>query len=176
MIYFVRHGQSQANVRAVFAGPRLDAPLTDEGRAQAVAAARHIQTEHLHIDHIIASPVERAHTTAVLIAETLGIAPDSVRLDSRLAEYDMGSLSGQPLAGVTASQLVTAPGAENPKEFQRRVEAGLEDAKELPGNTLVVSHAGVGRMLETTRRGLDPATFFELPPYPNAQVVSLKED
>ena len=35
MIYFVRHGLSEANVKRVFAGQKDNSPLVDEGRKQA---------------------------------------------------------------------------------------------------------------------------------------------
>lgn len=34
MIYFMRHGESQANADGVFAGPSYQAPLTDLGKSQ----------------------------------------------------------------------------------------------------------------------------------------------
>lgn len=72
MIYFVRHGQSQANVDNVFAGPRLSAPLTTIGKKQAEAAGQRILDEKLRIGRIITSPIERAHETAQFIARTIG--------------------------------------------------------------------------------------------------------
>ncbi len=173
MIYFARHGQSQANVDKVFAGPHLFAPLTETGRHQAEEEGRRILDEKIHIDRIIASPIERAHETAQIIARTIGYDPNDIQVDLRWAEYDMGDLSGQAMDGVTPAQRVSAPNAEDPKAFQARVQAALNNAAVFEGNTLIVSHAGVGRMIETTRQGLDPTRFYELEGYPNAQVVKL---
>lgn len=173
MIYFARHGQSQANVDAVFAGANFPAPLTTLGTQQAEEEGHRILDEHIHIDQIVASPIERALHTAQIIARTIGKDPNDIRIDPRLAEYDMGELNGKPMEGVTAAQLVGAVGAENPKAFQDRVRAALEAVSLLPGNTLIVSHAGVGRMIEATKQGIEPARFYELESYPNAQVVKL---
>lgn len=85
----------------------------------------------------------------------------------------MGDLSGQSMEGVTPAQRVSAPNAEDPKKFQARVQAALDNAATFDGNVLIVSHAGVGRMIETTKQGLDPARFYELEGYPDAQVVKL---
>jgi len=173
MLYFIRHGQSRANVDRVFAGSRYYAPLTVQGKAQAGQVGQRLFDEHIHIDRIIASPIERALQTAQIIAQSIGIDPDEVRIDPRLAEYDMGELSGKPLAGVSAVEIVSAPGAEDPLAFRRRVHTALDDAKSLPGNTLLVSHAGVGRMIEAIQQGLEPARFYEIEAYPNIQIVPL---
>ena len=40
MIYFIRHGESEANVRKVFAGQKDDTPITEEGKQQAKAKCK----------------------------------------------------------------------------------------------------------------------------------------
>ena len=174
MLYFVRHGQSQANLDAVFAGPRLYAPLTKLGIDQAKEAAKRILEQRIHIDQIVTSPIERALRTAQIIARGIGSDPDAVRSDPRLAEYDFGERSGQSTKGVTPAQKISAPGAEDPWAFQDRIKAALAAMASLPGNTLIVSHAGVGRMIEATKQGLEPARFYELEGYPNARVIELR--
>lgn len=173
MIYFVRHGQSQANVDKVFAGQRYFAPLTETGKSQAQEEGRRILDEKIHIDHIVASPIERAYETAQIIARTVGYDLNDIKIDPRWAEYDMGDLSGQSVEGITPAQRVSAPNAEDPKAFRGRVQVVLNNATRLDGNTLIVSHAGVGRMIEAIKRGIDPSRFYELEGYPNAQVVKL---
>jgi broad specificity phosphatase PhoE len=90
-----------------------------------------------------------------------------------LVEYDVGGLTGEPVQAVTAAQLVRASGAEDPAVFQQRVKAALKDAERSPGNGLIVSHGGVGQMIEATRQGLDPSRFFELESYLNGHVIEL---
>lgn len=90
-LYFVRHGQSQANVDRVFAG-QANTPLTAIGREQAKVAARH--AKGLGIDHIISSPLSRAHDTAMIIAETIGYPVDKIELNSLLMERSFGSAVG----------------------------------------------------------------------------------
>ena len=173
MRYFVRHGESQANVDHVFAGISHPAPLTERGSQQARLAGQRILDANIRIDQIISSPLERAYDTAVIIASCLGLDVSGIKLDARLIEYNVGGLTGQSTHEVTAQQLVGAPGAEDPAVFQHRVTAALEDAARAPGNVLIVSHGGVGQVIEATRQRLDPARFFELKSYLNGQVVEL---
>lgn len=91
-LYFVRHGQSQANVDRVFAG-QADTPLTPLGRQQAKEAAK--KAKGLQIDHIVSSPLSRAHDTAKIIAETIGYPLDKIELNSLLVERNFGSFAGQ---------------------------------------------------------------------------------
>lgn len=91
-LYFVRHGQSQANVDKVFAG-QADTPLTALGQKQAKEAAE--QAKQLKIDHIVSSPLSRAHDTAKIIAETIGYPVDQIELSSLLMERNFGSFAGK---------------------------------------------------------------------------------
>lgn len=71
-LFFVRHGQTSANVRHQFAG-FTDVPLDELGRRQAdQVAARFKQIE---IDSIISSPLQRAHYTAERIGNVSGHTP-----------------------------------------------------------------------------------------------------
>lgn len=83
-IYFVRHGQSEFN--AVFRtgdeDPMIfDAPLTDLGRQQAMAAREEIRA--LGIRHVITSPLTRAIQTAQLLF------PDGVSMEVRDGHHEL---------------------------------------------------------------------------------------
>lgn len=172
MIYFMRHGESQANADGIFAGPSYSAPLTDQGKSQAQLEGARIRNQGITFDRIISSPIERAKETAELLAMAAGCDPGCITYDERLAEYDMGALSGQPKAGVGARERTGAAGAENPVLFQARVLNCLKDINKLPGNTLVVAHAGVAGIIEATRLSTDIRDFYN-EGYPNARVVEL---
>ena len=47
MIYFVRHGESEANVKGMFAGQRDDSPITQTGEQQARDTAKKILEENI---------------------------------------------------------------------------------------------------------------------------------
>lgn len=71
-LYFVRHGQTPANVRHQFAGA-TDVPLDELGRRQAEQVASRF--EYIEIDQIVASPLQRAHYTAQQIGRVTGHTP-----------------------------------------------------------------------------------------------------
>ena len=73
--------------RGALAGPG-GPPLTDLGRHQALHAARNLGT----VDAIVASDLQRASETALIIAEALGVGP--VVLEPGLRERDAGEWSG----------------------------------------------------------------------------------
>lgn len=173
MIYFTRHGESEANLKGVFAGQRDDSALTPKGIKEAKATGNDIKRKKLQIDRIIASPLKRSKETANIIADCIGLDRSTIELDERLSEYDMGSLSGTPKKNIKAFEYTSAPDAEDVSAFQDRVMGLLQEIKTFSGNTLIVSHSGVGRIIEATRLNKPIHDFYELEAYPNAKVVLL---
>lgn len=153
MIYFIRHGESEANVRHVFAGQKDDSVLTEKGKEQALATAKEIKKENLKIDKIISSPLKRALKTAEIIAIELGFDISKIVVDNHITEYDMGSFTGTKAGKISSLILTTAKGAEDPQLFCDRVCSYIKKLSESPENILIVSHAGVGRILETIKEG-----------------------
>lgn len=167
-IYFLRHGESQANADYVFATP--DSPLTEKGIAQAREAAR---TFHGTFDRIIASPLLRTRQTAAYFCAEHPEWP-AVEFDERLAEYRVGTFAGRSREGVTAEMLVHAEGAEDVDEFAGRIFAVLDELKARPERrVLLISHAGVGHLILARERGMDLHDFYSLHEFPNATVMRL---
>ena len=83
----IRHGQSEWNAVGRWQG-RADVALDEAGRLQAAEAALALGT----FDAIWSSDLQRAHLTASIIGEILGIGP--VLVDPRLAETDVGPWQG----------------------------------------------------------------------------------
>ena len=173
MIYFIRHGESEANVKKVFAGQKDDSLLTDEGRQQAKATAGEIIKEGIKIDKIFSSPLKRAYETAEIIAKEIGFDTSNIITEKRIMEYDMGSLSGTPWHTISSSILISAENTEDTEKFRSRVCSCVEELSKIPENILLVSHAGVGRVLETVREGIDPNLFYDLPAYKNASITKI---
>jgi len=171
MIYFIRHGESQANVDNTFSGP--DSFITENGRAQSQAAGEKLVADGIVIDRIISSTYERATETAKIITKAIGFDVDKIQYDHRLVEIDCGSVTYKSQENITQRQMLECDGAEDVVKFQERVMKSFNEIKNLPGNTLIVSHAGVGRMINATKQGIQPADFINLPEYPNATIVEL---
>jgi broad specificity phosphatase PhoE len=149
MLYLVRHGRTAANASGLLLG-RLDPPLDDEGRRQAEAAATSVVAESGGIGRVISSPLLRTRQTAAVIAERAGL---DVEVDDRWIELDYGDFDGVPLADVPAatwtawrSDITFAPpGGESLGQLRRRVDAALDDLRQLTDDTVtddtvVVSH------------------------------------
>jgi probable phosphoglycerate mutase len=89
-IYFVRHGQSEANVRQVISNRDLPHHLTDLGRQQAEALAGLMADVPLVA--IYSSPIVRAAETAQIVAASKGMP---VEMTDALREPDCGILEGR---------------------------------------------------------------------------------
>ncbi len=172
MIYFIRHGESEANLKHVFAGQKDNSPLTEKGIEQAKAEGIKIKEMGLNIRKIISSPLVRAFDTAKIVSEIIGY-DNEVEVDARITEYDMGSLTGTPMFEISSKTLVSALNAEDPKAFDDRVNSFLKEWSTYDGDVLMVARAGVGRIIETIKKGTDPELFYDLPAYPNASVIKL---
>ncbi len=170
-IYFIRHGESEANVKQLFAGQKEDSPLTENGLQQARDAIEDLRT--IHIDRIYSSPLLRARQTAREVAKGIGYDVEAIVVDQRLAEYDMGSLTGTPLHAITSQELIAAEGAEDVHDFCARIRSFLYEHKADSSNILIASHAGVGRAIESMRQGTPAEDFYSIAPYPNGHVVRL---
>jgi broad specificity phosphatase PhoE len=140
-LLFVRHGETDWNAERRWQG-HADQPLNDTGRAQARDAAALLAERT--VDVVYASPLARAHETAVIIAEQLG---RTVLIDGRLREVDVGDWSGRLHSDIEADGLETWNGGETYEEMADRVvPAVLDLANRHPGKTvLVVTHGGVIR-------------------------------
>lgn len=154
-VLVVRHGQSEWNALGRWQG-HADIELDRTGELQAVAA-----TEVLgQFDAIWASDLRRAHRTAQIIAELLGVGP--VRTDARLREKDVGPWEGLTMQEVERDwpgylQAKRRPdGFEGDEQAAERFLAAIADAAaEHPGgDLLVVSHGGV---IRAARRAVGPA-------------------
>jgi len=87
----LRHGQTPMSVQKRYAGlsPKTDAPLTDTGVRQAVAAAKRLASAG--IDAIVASPLQRTVRTAEEVAAVTGVP---VLTDDGFRETDFGAWEG----------------------------------------------------------------------------------
>ena len=150
LLLVVRHGQSSWNAEGRWQG-QADPPLSTLG----VRQARHAATRLGTFDLVIASDLQRAHTTATLLADELGIGP--VASDVDLRERHAGAFQG-----LTRDEIEVAfpgylderrdpPGWEGDESVLARAVGSLARAAGQVGDrgtALVVSHGGVIGVLE----------------------------
>jgi broad specificity phosphatase PhoE len=89
-LYFVRHGESEANILRVISNRGYRYGLTVRGQQQAVTLAQHLQ--HVPISSIFSSPLRRAVETADILSRVLG---KSYHITDALCEYDCGILENK---------------------------------------------------------------------------------
>lgn len=166
-ILLVRHGQSEWNASGRWQG-WADPDLTDLGRQQAYEAAAAVGA----VDAIVASDLQRAAQTALIISESIGVGP--VLTDGDLRERDVGEWTGHTREEIEelwpgsydawrTGGMPNPPGGEDNDVIIERVVRSLRRiAADFDGaEVLAVSHGGVIRLLER-RHGIESP-----PPCPN---------
>ena len=154
-LYFIRHGESTSNYGELITG-RQNAQLTNLGRVQASAAGHLIAGRGIKIDHIICSPLDRAHDTAKLIAKEINYPEADIEVNDRVIERSFGKFEGQPnsVAKGLSDEAIVAGGGEIDAQIRERAHLLLESLKNTEGNVLVVSHTGFGRRLRAVILGV----------------------
>jgi probable phosphoglycerate mutase len=139
--FYLRHGQSVANLGGLMCGRNCESPLTDLGREQAGLAAR-ILGQVSVIKSICASPQHRAQETAQIVTAVLSVPITTIH---ELAEWDVGAWDHQPFASVREEFLgnTDPPGGETRPALVQRVRVALNRCAEVSQPTLMVSHGGV---------------------------------
>ena len=153
-LFLVRNADTDFSRDRRVAG-RRDIPLSDAGRRQTAALARHLGS--IEVAEILASPLPRAVETAELLAGPLGVG---VVRDPRLIDFNAGSWEARPHDEIAASAeyqrflinpvAESIPGGEKLIDVRDRIVAAISQAladNELGANIVIVSHAGPLRIL-----------------------------
>ena len=150
-LWLVRHGQTDWNLTGRWQGQAAEAPgLNDTGRAQVLTICEQLKGRRLSA--IYSSDLLRAHQTAALIAESLGLP---VTLEPRLREINLGSWEGMPSEEIEEKYSLElaerarnpvqarAPNGESPREVAERVLVAINEiaSKHRDESILIVSHA-----------------------------------
>jgi len=160
---FVRHGESESNLRKFFTG-YTNVVLTDKGRAQAACAAKALKD--VQIDAAYASDLIRAYETGEIIARGHGL---TVTPEAGLREIYAGEWEGrfftelddlfhedyQAWRNDMANCRCT--GGESVREMAVRVKEACERiARAENGKTvLIATHATPIRIMQLLWQGLD---------------------
>jgi len=172
----LRHGQTPVSIEKRFGGT-IDASLTDQGQAQAAAAAARLRGESF--DAVVCSPLRRARQTAE--AAVGGLVPAAGRdevafvVDEQLRETDFGAWEGltfaearerhpDELSAWLADPAVPPPGGESLAATIERVDAALAAHRAAfpGGRLLVVTHMGPIKSAVSLALGAGPAVFYRL--------------
>jgi broad specificity phosphatase PhoE/ribonuclease HI len=146
-LILVRHGETALTQQGRYSG-RGDPELTDEGQAQAMAAAGRVAGLSRDVTAIMTSPLRRCVRTAELISAEVGAVPVTVVED--LIECDFGRWEGLTFGEVQerwpremqawlSSTSVAPPGGESFQAVAKRVRGTLATiVKSHPGGVVVV--------------------------------------
>lgn len=153
-ILYIRHGESTANI-AGMAGVS-SALLTDKGKEQAKATARHLRSEN--VITIACSPFVRARQTAEIIAGELGVPVYEIVTIDELQERYLGEFEGT--TGRPPEFFLNADdenGIESRSSMIDRAAIALAKlkaiTKERGGTTVAIAHGQIGYYLTQVARG-----------------------
>lgn len=163
-IYYLRHGQTLWNIEHRLQGA-LDSPLSELGRAQALANAETLleAVPNLHALPFVSSPLGRARATMEIIRERIGLPKEGYSVDARLAETRFGDWEGLTMKEIRSKfaedwderQRVkwthTPPGGESIEQTAARLKLWLRDVRQ---DTVVVAHGLVGRIVRGLNLGM----------------------
>lgn len=178
LLYFVRHGESEANAAQRFAG-QTDSPLTALGRRQAEAVAEALSA--VRFDRVVSSDLSRARDTAAAIARVQGLRVETFR---ELREVDMGDAEGRQFEDArrrpdwSPDGFLAWPGGESLDEALARSLALIDRlVAEGPGSTIcVVGHGGITRILVSHFLGMLPALYRHPTGGPNTNITVVRAD
>ncbi len=158
-LYFIRHGESEANIQHVISNRESPFRLTELGREQATTLAQNL--ENIPITAIYSSPVLRARETAEILSQSLQL---SYQVTEALREYDCGILEDKSdeeawkLHGeiaedwtVNHNYLRKPEGGENFLDIKKRFIPFIENLTDhhlnLQNHILFVSHGGLLQLM-----------------------------
>ena len=157
MIYFVRHGETDYNVKGIAQG-QLDIPLNQAGRNDATVLSGVL--EDYEFDAIYCSPLVRAKETAEIINKKHDV---EIIFDDRLKEFNAGQRQGTTLeewGEEREKDFMVNPekyGAESNLEFYTRCAAAYDDIPK-DKNVLIVAHGGVYKNIYRHINGIKDLT------------------
>jgi broad specificity phosphatase PhoE len=154
-LYFVRHGESVANILREFSNSGVKHPLTEKGIEQAQLLAH--QLADIQFERIYSSPVLRALQTARIVADKRGL---DVEVTEALREWNVGIYEGTTdprgwkLHGSVQADWFfhhkpesKMPGGENLIEIKDRfvpfIDGLVQRYRHTDHNILCVAHGGL---------------------------------
>ena len=159
---------------------RIETPLTDKGRLQAIKTGKHIKKHLPAIDLIICSPFERAYDTAKSIAKEIDYPMTKILKNELFVERTFGILEGTLVLDFYVDHdyrdIDLVEGAESIKDLDARAAEALKYVKSLKtyDSVLIVSHGSFGRAFRRAVNDLPHTHEYETYlPIANAEIVEL---
>jgi broad specificity phosphatase PhoE len=170
-IYFVRHGESEANISNVMSGIDEEVHLTLSGVKQAKRAGHDLKDKNIQL--IVSSPLHRTVETATYIAKEIGYNPEKIITNPLLIERSYGIYEGgsnkvyyNDLAKNTVHESVEAE-----KDVYSRIKEALEWLKSLKEeHIMLVSHRGVGRAVRVINENLHHSHMYKIEGFANTEI------
>ena len=123
-LYLIRHGETNQNKNNIVQG-RMDNPLNDTGKNQAIVIADWFNAEKIAFDVLYTSPLQRAKQTALFIQEKQHCP---LRIEDDLIERNFGAYDGKMIEADYFEQVLneTIPEMEKHHDLEQRVNSVLE--------------------------------------------------
>jgi broad specificity phosphatase PhoE len=164
-VYLLRHGESEANVRGILAGPDNSVNLTEKGIKDSRLVSKHLQK--IEFTHIYSSPITRCLQT---IEPLLNSKPNIPLLkEPRVAEMDYGDWNGKELKSLSKKREWQSiqkqpskfkfPEGESFNQLRKRIQSFLLEIEKVEGPLLIVSHGDVIKMILTCTLDLSTDSF-----------------
>ena len=176
-LFFIRHGESEANVQGLVDG-QGDSLLSENGERQAHEAGRLAVENGQKFDAIICSTQERAMKTARILAGHLEFPYDDIIYKDELRERGCGDYEKGPLDKYHEAPeelAVKEHGVEPMDSLYERSKKVVDWIKQTyPDKTvLLVGHSGSGKMLRIVAEGRDADEFDKTVTIPNTSIIRL---
>ena len=180
-LYVVRHGQTDWNLEPARCQGWAEVPLNATGRRQ--AREEGVRLLDAGVELMITSHLLRARQTAEELRDVLG-HDIPVSIDRRLSETNCGAWQGRTFAAIAKNDprewaayrehpgSFRFPHGESLAEQRRRVLEAMRDAARTGRVTLLVTHGGCVRLLETFLDGRGIGAFHDAQA-PNGEALEL---
>lgn len=171
-LYFVRHGQTDANAKMTQGGQiaELDEPLNAAGVQQATEAADALKA--IDFDAVVSSPLKRAVQTAEIINKYHN---KNIQIDDAWREREAGAYIDATVWHdlFDFDKKIPVENGESLEDFFKRVQDAMIDLKSHFGpdsSILVVSHGGVQHVLYACANKLPLAGNMRVSPMKNCEI------
>lgn len=156
-IILLRHGETDWNQERRLQG-RQDIKLNEKGLSQAKNVGGYLaETYGSSISSIITSPLNRAVTTAGIVADALSFPKEQIVIEPLFVERDFGSAEGMNYEQTSINfQSGQYPGMENLEELCLRARKAVAKYTEDPfaeQTILVVAHGAIIKGILTQASG-----------------------